>query len=183
MVLPSPPSWGRAGEGGRYRRSKASIWMARGFPPSLTLPHEGGGDPREDIGVRNGQRDRARRLRRDRTPAERKLWHVLTVHRFHGLHVRRQAPVGRYIVDFVCHEARLVIEVDGAQHGFEVRSAADAARDTWLEQQGYRVLRFWNGQVLNEFDSVLDTILAAVAHRHPSSVSRLTEGGSGGAVS
>ena len=94
------------------------------------------------------------------TPAERKLWYALRAHRFQGLHVRRQVPMGRYIADFVCHATWLVIEIDGAQHGFDAEAARDLARDAWFESQGYRVLRFWNGQVMREVESVLDTIWA-----------------------
>ena len=70
--------------------------------------------------------------------------------------------MGRYIADFVCHEARLVIEIDGAQHGFERDQARDALRDAWFASQGYRVLRFWNGQVLYENASVLDSIYTTI---------------------
>jgi very-short-patch-repair endonuclease len=65
-------------------------------------------------------------------------------------------------VDFVCHSAKLVVEVDGAQHGFDPNAAADLIRTRWLESQGYRVLRFWNRDVLNDIDVVLDTIYAAL---------------------
>jgi very-short-patch-repair endonuclease len=91
------------------------------------------------------------------TPAERKLWYAMRAHRFH---VRRQVPMGRYVADFVCHTNRIVIEVDGAQHGFDGEVSRDAERDARFESQGYRVLRFWNREVLHEFESVLDTIYA-----------------------
>jgi very-short-patch-repair endonuclease len=99
------------------------------------------------------------------TDAERKLWHSLKARRFQDLHIRRQVPMGRYIADFVCHATKLVIEIDGAQHGFDRNLQTDAARDAWFSLQGYRVLRFWNGQVLHEHESVLDTIFAAVQER------------------
>jgi very-short-patch-repair endonuclease len=94
------------------------------------------------------------------TPAERKLWHALRAHRFQDLHIRRQVPMGRYIADFVCHANRVVIEVDGEQHGFDREAARDRVRDAWFGSQGYRVLRFANGEVLRELESVLDTIYA-----------------------
>jgi very-short-patch-repair endonuclease len=94
------------------------------------------------------------------TPPERKLWYALRAHRFHGLHVRRQVPMGRYVADFVCHTNRLVIEVDGAQHGFDREVARDAERDAWFASQRYGVLRFWNRDVVHDFESVLDTIHA-----------------------
>jgi very-short-patch-repair endonuclease len=96
------------------------------------------------------------------TPAERRLWWHLDRVPVPGTHFRRQAPLGPYIVDFVCHSAKLVIEVDGAQHGFKRNAAADLIRTQWLEAQGYRVLRFWNDEVLRQVDGVLDTIYAAL---------------------
>jgi len=96
------------------------------------------------------------------TPAEKRLWWHLDRVPVPGTHFRRQAPVGPYVVDFVCHTAKLVIEVDGAQHGFDQNAAADLTRTRWLEAQGYRVLRFWNGEVLHQIDVVLDTIHAAL---------------------
>ena len=126
---------------------------------SFPSPLVGEGKPkRTPLSTR--QRNAARRMRSEMTPAERKLWYALRAHRFQGLHVRRQVPMGRYIADFVCHATRLVIEIDGAQHGFDRNAARDVARDAWFESQGYRVLRFWNGQVMHELESVLDTIWA-----------------------
>jgi very-short-patch-repair endonuclease len=112
--------------------------------------------------VNAGQRSRAKRLRRELTPAERTLWHALKAHRFQALHMRRQVPMGPYIADFVCHRTRLIIELDGEQHGFAPNAAADELRDAWFAGQGYRVLRFWNAQVFKEFESVLETIIAAI---------------------
>ena len=105
------------------------------------------------------------------TPAERRLWWHLDRIPVPGTHFRRQAPLGPYVVDFVCHSAKLVIEVDGAQHGFEQNAAADLIRTRWLEAQGYRVLRFWNGDVLHQIDVVLDTIHASL-YSSPSSGGR-----------
>ena len=100
---------------------------------------------------------RARRLRRDSTDAERTLWSVLRNRQLGGHKFRRQTPIGGHIVDFVCIEKRLVIEVDGGQH--DQRSSYDSQRTALLESQGYRVLRFWNNEVLTALESVADAIL------------------------
>src|SRR5262249_7998969 len=105
---------------------------------------------------------RARELRREMTAAERKLWwHLRRLPIEHG-HFRRQATIGRYFADFACHSRRLVIEVDGDDHGHDRRIAADAQRTAYLESHGYRVLRFWNHQVMNEIEGVMSAIYAAV---------------------
>jgi len=100
-------------------------------------------------------RDRARELRRNMTDAERALWRHLRRKQVAGRRFRRQQPIGEYIVDFACLEKKLVVEVDGGQHAEEER---DAARTRWLEGRGYRVLRFWNTEVLGQMDSVLAAI-------------------------
>jgi very-short-patch-repair endonuclease len=109
------------------------------------------------------QRDLARRLRREMTDPERLLWGKLRAHRQDGLAVRRQVPMGPYVVDFACHAARLVVELDGGGHSWAGQSRRDAARDTWLADRGYRVLRFWNDEVMRNLDGVVETILAAGA--------------------
>jgi very-short-patch-repair endonuclease len=110
--------------------------------------------------------ERARRLRRTQTDAEWRLWQTLRARDFAGYKFKRQQPLGVYIVDFVCFERRLIVEVDGSQH---VESASDRERDQWLANQGFRVLRFWNNAVLQESESVQETILAALAeHASPS---------------
>jgi len=91
------------------------------------------------------------------TEAEQKLWLQLSRGRLQGWKFRRQVSLGPYFADFLCLEARLVIEVDGGQH-LEAEKAHDAARDGWLSDQGFKVLRFWNNQVLNEMSSVLEVI-------------------------
>src|SRR6266446_5465467 len=95
------------------------------------------------------------------TEAERKLWWHLR-HRFStpGTHFRRQVRIGRYIVDFACHAKRIVVEVDGSQHG--AMSGADDQRTKTLEAKGYRVLRYWNNDVLSNIDAVLEDILTAI---------------------
>ena len=94
---------------------------------------------------------RARALRKTSTDAETLLWSRLRNRQFHDLKFRRQVPLGRYIVDFYCHEFRLVIELDGGQHS----EGVDRPRTHWLESEGYRVVRFWNHEVLGNFDGVL----------------------------
>ena len=103
----------------------------------------------------------ARRLRRNPTDAERRLWQLLRHRQLEGLRFRRQAPVGVYVLDFVCFEAALVVEVDGGQHAME-KKAADERRSAWLESQGFRILRFWNNDVLGNPEGVIETIRAAL---------------------
>ncbi len=105
---------------------------------------------------------RARSLRRSMTDAERKLWWHLRQLPMEGLHFRRQATIGPYFVDFACHEKKLVIEVDGSQHGELDRSARDSQRTAFLNANGYRVLRFWNNEVLNETRGVMEAIYAVL---------------------
>jgi very-short-patch-repair endonuclease len=113
------------------------------------------------------QRGNARRLRRDQTDVERKLWRYLRANRFEGLRFKRQAPMGRYIVDFVSHEAKVVVELDGGQHGFHTQAERDRVRDVWLGSRGYTVLRFWNLEVKRNFYGVLTAIEDAVKSRAP----------------
>ena len=99
----------------------------------------------------------ARALRRNQTTAEQRLWSRLRNRQLERHKFRRQVPLGRYIVDFSCYDSRLVIELDGGQHG--ERSVEDALRTQWLESRGFRVLRFWNNEVEENMDSVLMRIL------------------------
>ncbi|MDP2408986.1 MAG: DUF559 domain-containing protein [Pseudolabrys sp.] len=105
-------------------------------------------------------RGRARTLRKEPTDAERKLWYLLRSFKPLGLHFRRQAPVGIYIVDFAWHAGKLAVELDGSQH-ITARKAYDDKRTQWLESEGYRVLRFWNNNVLKSPASVAEAILSA----------------------
>ena len=100
--------------------------------------------------------ERARKMRQEPTKAEQKLWRLLRRKQIDGCKFRRQHPIGRFIVDFYCHEARLIIEVDGDIHAFQ--EAYDAARQESLEEQGYRVVRFSNQDVLKNMDGVLGMI-------------------------
>lgn len=105
-----------------------------------------------------GATQRARRLRREATVFEPKLWFALR-ERLPGFRFRRQVPLGPYIADFASHRARLIIELDGEGHAFRIE--ADAARTRFLEGEGYRVLRFWNMEVVENLGGVVDTITAA----------------------
>ena len=102
-------------------------------------------------------RTQARELRNNPTNTERVLWRQIRSWQLDGYKFRRQQPLGRYIVDFVCLEKRLVIEVDGGQHSEQV--AYDVERDIWLRDQGFNVLRFWNHDVLKNIDGVVDVVV------------------------
>jgi very-short-patch-repair endonuclease len=97
-------------------------------------------------------------LRRDQTDAERLFWFAVRNRRLDGVKFRRQTTIGPYIVDFLCIEAMLVVELDGGQHSPE----ADAARTRFLEQRGYRVLRFWNNEVIENLEGVLLRVCEAL---------------------
>jgi very-short-patch-repair endonuclease len=104
----------------------------------------------------------ARKLRREQTDVERKLWFALRDRQFHGFKFRRQQPIGPYVVDFVCFEAKLVIELDGEQHGDAAHDAYDRARTERLAADGFRVIRFWNNEMSENFDGVLEGIARAL---------------------
>src|SRR5215831_15863836 len=93
-----------------------------------------------------GAHERTRALHRDMTEAETKLWRMLRSRQIEGHRFRRQVPLGRYITDFVCHDARLIVELDGGQYDFLSRPEADRSR--FLQSEGYRVMHFWNDEVL-----------------------------------
>ncbi len=129
---------------------------------SSPLVGEEGARVRQRVGRRGGTSEilsHAKQMRQGPTDAEHRLWSLLRAKRLNGWKFRRQQPIGRFIVDFVCYEARLVIEVDGSQHA---ESARDEMRDKWLSSQGFRVLRFWNNDVLENEDGVVMAILAAL---------------------
>ena len=102
----------------------------------------------------------ARKLRRSTTDVERKLWHRIRDKQIEGFRFRRQRPVGRFIVDFICLDARLIVELDGGQHAENV--AHDKKRSAFLESLGYRVLRFWNNEVIENMDGVLERLREAL---------------------
>ena len=107
----------------------------------------------------------ARRLRRTQTDVERLLWSHLRCRQLHGMKFCRQHPVAGYIVDFCCPEQRLVIELDGGQH--MVQQAADTTRTHDLERQGYRVLRFWNNEIIANLEGVWMRIAECIDYPHP----------------
>lgn len=121
----------------------------------------------------SSSRDFARRLRHELTDTERLLWRELRAHRFQGFKFRRQQPLGDYIVDFICFEQKLIIELDGGQHA-EAREY-DRQRDAWLQERGYQVLRFWNNEVTGNLEGVLERVLMACGH-HPSPPPPLPQG-------
>ena len=108
----------------------------------------------------NSRIENARRLRRVSTDAERRLWYFLRNRQLGGFCFRRQMPLGRYCADFACIEARLVVELDGGQHLDTAN--ADTERTQRIARGGFRALRFWNTQVLQETQSVLESILVAL---------------------
>jgi very-short-patch-repair endonuclease len=106
----------------------------------------------------------AQSLRNNATPAERVLWGSLRNSQLEGQKLARQMPIGPFVCDFLCREARLAIELDGGQHG---RSASDASHTAYLENEGYRVVRFWNNEVLENIDGVLVAILSHFGREPP----------------
>jgi very-short-patch-repair endonuclease len=159
--------------------SVASLAVAQqtlGLPLPLAGEGWGGGlsarevsmdDEKPTWKVSQKLRSNARALRQNSTDAEQILWSELRGHRLLGAGFRRQAPVDRYIVDFVCHAARLVIELDGGQHFSTEGEQRDAARSAVIEAKGFHILRFANNDVLANRAGVLETIAAAVAARAP----------------
>ena len=110
----------------------------------------------------------ARTLRRNLPPAEKKLWGCLHESQLCGFQFRRQFPIGDFIVDFCCRERRLIVELDGAQHGDDpVVVAGDQRRTELLKQRGYRVVRFWNEEVLTNLDGVVEQILVELRQPPP----------------
>jgi very-short-patch-repair endonuclease len=112
-------------------------------------------------------RSNARALRKISTDAERILWSELRDHRLIGASFRRQVPIENYIADFVCHAAKLVIELDGGQHFSDGQEAADARRSAIIEANGFLILRFSNHDLMSNRAGVLEKIAAAVAARAP----------------
>ncbi len=151
----------KAGERGNVPSPQAG---ERGNVPSLKAGERGGmqsqGEGVVDLPKkRNNNRKRrltpvARKLRKDPTEAEKKLWALIRADQL-GVRFRRQYPVGSYVVDFYCFSAKLIIEADGGQHN---ENSNDMIRTAFLEGQGYRVLRFWNHDVLNNTEGVLERI-------------------------
>ena len=125
-------------------------------------------------------RNKAKQLRRTMTRAETLLWRYLKAGHLDGLAFRRQEPMGAYIVDFVCHSARLVVEIDGDTHDFEERLRHDQRRDAWLATRGFVVKRFTNDEVLKNLEGVLIVIREIASDRvrgTPPSLSLPRKGG------
>jgi very-short-patch-repair endonuclease len=112
------------------------------------------------VSARDWLRKRAKEMRAEMTPHEKAMWRLLHEGELIALNWRRQMALGNYVLDFVSHAARLVIEVDGAQHGMTENAAHDAARTEWLASEGYTVLRFWNQEALRAQDDVWRSIHA-----------------------
>jgi len=108
---------------------------------------------------------RARLLRGDMTDAERLLWHGLRQLKHEGFHFRRQAPIGPFVADFACHSAKIVVELDGDQHGKDANIKRDAIRTAYFRSRGYRVLRFANHEIFRGRDDAVEMILAVAKER------------------
>jgi very-short-patch-repair endonuclease len=106
---------------------------------------------------------RARKLRREQTDVERLLWFRLRKKQINGVKFRRQDPIGPYIVDFVTYDKNVIIELDGGQHNDDEHKKRDSVRTDYLRQKGYIVLRFWNNEILENLDGVLEKIHEVVA--------------------
>ena len=117
----------------------------------------------------------AKKLRRDQTDAERRLWHIICGKQFHNLKFRRQVPLGPYIVDFICYEKKLIIECDGSQHLSELNK--DQIRDRWLQTEGFKVLRFLNNDILTNSEGVYEILLETCFGQHPPLSSPPLKGG------
>ena len=122
---------------------------------------DGGREARYERGVHGRAQARAKQLRQTMSAAERRLWSALRDCRLAGLKFRRQQPVGRYIADFFCARARLVVEVDGHQHWNEDQKWHDYRRTKWLESRGYRVVRFTSYDTIKHTSSVVEAIREA----------------------
>ncbi|MGA2290386.1 endonuclease domain-containing protein [Bradyrhizobium sp.] len=104
------------------------------------------------------RRAAAKRLRANTTPQERTLWRALKELPVEGTHFRRQAPIGPYVVDFLCPAAYLIIELDGGHHNDDETAERDRERQRWLEREGYRVVRFWNSEIAADLTAVLERV-------------------------
>ena len=96
----------------------------------------------------------AKQLRQNQTPQEQKLWNIIRNHKFNNLKFKRQQPIGKYIVDFICKDIKLIIELDGGQHNTKENILADEKRTKFLESKGYKVIRFWNNEIDNNIEGV-----------------------------
>ena len=102
--------------------------------------------------------EKAKYLRKNMTPQERKLWQLLRNHQFYGYEIRRQYPIDKYIVDFICRSKKIIIEIDGGQHNNEEYIEYDEKRTNDLNKLGYRVIRFWNNDIDKNIEGVYKTL-------------------------
>ena len=102
----------------------------------------------------NNNLELSRKLRRNQTPQEQKLWNILRNNNFHNLKFKRQYPIGNFIVDFICIEKRIIIEIDGGQHNEPKNIINDNIRTQYFESRKFKVIRFWNNDIDNNFDGV-----------------------------
>lgn len=104
----------------------------------------------------------AKKLRQDQTKQETTVWNLLRNHKINGLKFKRQYPIGNYIVDFVCHEIQLIIEIDGGQHNDDEHKIYDIERSQYLNSRGYTVIRFWNNEIDNNLEGVYQRIIETI---------------------
>ena len=180
LALPRKRERGQTALGANsFRPKDTNSLSAQPVKPPLPLAGEGWGgglsasevsmvDPENPTwNVSKKLRGNARELRKNSTDAERILWSELRDHRLNGAGFRRQVPIKNYIVDFACHAAKLVVELDGGQHFTDQAEVADAARSAVIEARGFLVLRFSNHDVMTNRVGVLETIATALAERAP----------------
>ncbi|MDE2446085.1 MAG: endonuclease domain-containing protein [Alphaproteobacteria bacterium] len=138
--------------------SRKGRGLDRNAAPPQPSPLAGEGARRAEEGSAGRTLWLAKKLRKNMTDVEKKLWQNLRAKRFESFKFRRQVPIGNYIVDFVCFEKKLIIELDGSQHE---GSTHDAKRDAWLRAEGFTILRFWN----NDINAALDGTLLAILEK------------------
>jgi very-short-patch-repair endonuclease len=161
VINPSPPAPPpQRGEGGRPER------VSQESPSPLAGEGLGRG---AEPPTRKALLERAKRMRANPTEAEQRLWSILRAKRLSGFKFRRQLIIEPYIVDFTCLEQRLIVEADGSQHADD---PGDLRRDAFLQRQGFRVLRFWNNDILGGSEAVADAIYAALSVPHPPTAAR-----------
>lgn len=146
----------------KYQMALSSASQPTNFPlsPPLSLKGRGCNRKYQAFAIKN-----AKNLRHDMTNAETILWNFLRAKKFNGYKFRRQQPIGKYIVDFVCMNAKLIIEIDGGQHNFDENILADQKRTNFLKNCGYKVIRIWNNDIFENIDGVLEHIENTLAPR------------------
>ena len=107
--------------------------------------------------------NRARNLRKNSTTQEQKLWELIRNRKLNGLKFVRQYPIGNYIVDFACRQKKIIIELDGGQHNEDANIVYDTERTKYLENSGYKVIRFWNNEIDNNIEGVYERLLEFVS--------------------